>query len=99
MSERATKRAEVLRRLSDALREDRRLAGAVLVGSGANGFQDDESDIDLVAPVAAEYDAATVFRDWKARIGDVIAVRYQAETAFTEQHHLLVLLCADRLEV
>ncbi len=99
MSERATQRAEVLRRLSAALRQDPRLAGAVLVGSGAHGFQDDESDIDLVAPVATEYDAATVFREWKECISDLIAVRYHAETAFTEQHHLLVLLCADRLEV
>ncbi len=99
MSERATKRAEVLSRLSAALRDDRRLAGAVLVGSGANGFQDDESDIDMLAPVAAAYDAAAVFRAWQTRINDLLPVRYHAATAFNEAHHLLVVLCDDMLEV
>jgi hypothetical protein len=70
-----------------------------LVGSGATGCRDDDSDIDLVAPVAAGYDAAGVFHDWQQRIRELVPVRYLAQTTFTEQQRLLVVLCADRLEI
>jgi predicted nucleotidyltransferase len=99
MTERASNRAMALRRLSNALQADERIAGTILVGSGAYGFADDESDIDLVAPVLAKHNPAAVFHDWKRHIETVLAVRYSAPTAFTEQHHLLVLLCAEGLEV
>ncbi len=98
MFDRATQRPEVLSRLSAALREEERLAGVVLVG-GANGFRDDDSDIDLVVPVTPAYDAATVFRAWQTLINDVIPVRYHAATAFTKANHLLAALCDRRLEV
>jgi hypothetical protein len=89
----------MLDRLDHALRNDERLAAMLLVGSGAYGFRDDESDIDIVAPVLAEHDATAVFQDWKQRIETVVPMSYRAETAFTEQRRLLVLLCSDRLEV
>ena len=72
MSSRATNRNAMLRRLGDALRDDERLAGMVLVGSGAYGFRVDESDIDIVAPVLAEHDATAVFQEWKQRIRTVL---------------------------
>ena len=81
MSDRATPRAEILHSLSDALAHDPRVSGVVLAGSGATGFRDDESDIDIVAPVASTYDAAMMFQEWKARIGEVVDVHYHAETA------------------
>jgi hypothetical protein len=92
-------RDNVLTRLSAALRDDERIAGAVLVGSGATGFIDDESDIDLAAPVASGYDAKAVFEDWQIRIEALLAPYYSAETAFTAQHHLMVLLCDGPLEI
>jgi hypothetical protein len=99
MTTRARRRAATLQQLSDALYADARLAGAVLVGSGAAGFRDDESDIDLVAPVADGHDAALVFGDWKGRIGGIVSGRYLAATAATEREHLLVVHCDDRLEI
>lgn len=99
MSGRAAKRAELLQILSEELQGDLRIAGAVLVGSGATGFRDDESDIDIVAPVAHGSDAAMVFLDWKERIHDLIDAQYLAETAATEQEHLLVLHCDGLLEI
>lgn len=99
MNDMAQQRADVVNRLSEALREDDRIAGAILVGSGATGFVDDASDIDLAAPVLAGSDAAHVFDDWKGRVEHLLGVRYYADTAFTEAHHLMVLLCDGGLEV
>lgn len=99
MSIRAAKRAEILQVLSDELHKDPRIAGAVLVGSGATGFRDDESDIDMVAPVAHGADAGMVFLDWKKRIHDLVEARYLAETAATEQERLLVFHCDGPLEI
>lgn len=98
-SVRAARRAELLQRVSDALFQDQRVAGAVLVGSGAAGFRDDESDLDIVAPVDAGHDAALVFREWKGRIGQVVGEHYQADTAATEAEHLLVVHCSGLLEL
>jgi predicted nucleotidyltransferase len=54
-------REEILNRILDALRADERIAGALIVGSGAVGFDDDYSDIDLSVVVAEEDNVHPVF--------------------------------------
>lgn len=71
-------RDELLARVVDALREDGRIVAAVLVGSGAFGFRDEEADLDLVAAVGMGHDAAAVYQDWAARVGEVLPVVYLA---------------------
>jgi|GEM_PF-4227743 len=99
MTKRAQHRAEMLQHLSDPLWEDVRIAGTVLVGSGAAGFRDDESDIDLLAPVMHGSNAEEVFRDWRREIGTITGPHYLADTAATEQMQLLVVYYGDRSEI
>ena len=49
-------RQRVLERIVAALGADQRLTGLVLIGSGADGFTDDDSDIDLIAVVSTDDD-------------------------------------------
>jgi hypothetical protein len=60
----AAYRSRVLDELTAALMEDKRIAGAVLVGSGAAGFKDRYSDIDLAVLVGDEARVDEVYADW-----------------------------------
>ncbi len=92
-------RDALLTRLLGALREDDRLAGAVLVGSGAIGFLDAESDLDVVAAVARGHDATTVYREWGSRLEARLPVVHRARAGpFQVAHRLYgVLLDANGL--
>jgi hypothetical protein len=71
-------RAALLARLLGALREDERLAGAVLVGSGAVGFLDAESDLDVVVAVAGGHNADAVYQEWGPRLDARLPVVHRA---------------------
>jgi predicted nucleotidyltransferase len=92
-------RQDVLQRLLAAMQEDERLAGAVLVGSGAIGFLDAESDIDLVAVVQPDEDATAVYADWAAVVPRHTPVLHRLETGFGAQHRLHVFVLDGYLEV
>jgi len=64
----AAYRCRVLDELTTALMDDERIAGAVLVGSGAAGFKDRYSDIDLAVLVGDESRVDEVYADWWRRI-------------------------------
>lgn len=82
-------RDALLVRVTDALRADDRLAAAVLVGSGAFGFRDEESDLDVVAAVGAEYDAGDLYREWASRLAEMLPLVYRARPcAFQLTHRL-----------
>jgi hypothetical protein len=70
-------REELLARLIDALQADSRLVGAVLVGSGAVGFRDAESDLDVIAAVGSEQNPLAVFEDWGPRVDQTLPVAYR----------------------
>jgi len=57
-------RQHILDRLVEALRADSRIAGVLVVGSGAVGFTDDYSDIDLAVVVGRADDVKPAFDDW-----------------------------------
>jgi hypothetical protein len=82
-------RDTLLTRLVGALEEDGRLAGAVLVGSGAAGFADAESDLDVVAAVAAGHDAETVYREWGPRLDSRLPVAHRARAGPFQLAHRL----------
>lgn len=92
-------RQEVLDRTLVALRTDDRIAGVVIVGSGAVGFEDDYSDIDLAVVVAEEEDTLPVFRDWKPRIEALLPVIHSFETIYGPNSYLHGFLFEGFLEL
>jgi predicted nucleotidyltransferase len=92
-------RQHVLDRLVGALQADERLAGAVLVGSGAVGFQDDESDIDIVAVVGLDHDVAVAYAQRPAMIAGLFPVLHQFESPFSSRNRLHGFLLDGFLEL
>jgi hypothetical protein len=74
-------RDEVVDRLADVLRHDERIAGLVLIGSGAIGYLDERSDVDLIAVVANGHDEGTVSDDLIGAVCDALPVVWQLESA------------------
>ena len=92
-------RHENLNDLLAALGQDERLAGVILVGSAAEGFDDQYSDIDLSVVVAGEYEVATLFNDWKSRITALFPVLSVFEVNYSENKYLAGFLLANFLEL
>jgi hypothetical protein len=67
-------RQAVLDRLLAELIADARLTGVLIVGSGAVGFEDAYSDLDLAAVVASADEVESTWRDWRARIETLFPV-------------------------
>ena len=88
----AAYRSRVLDELTTALMEDGRIAGAVLVGSGAAGFKDRYSDIDLAVLVGDEAKVDEVYADWWRRIHALFPI----VDAFKEQPRHLYGFLLDR---
>jgi hypothetical protein len=82
-------RAALLDHLVDALQEDQRIAGAVLVGSGAVGFLDEESDLDVVAAVASAHDATAVYQEWGPLLEQRLPVVYRGQAGPFQLAHRL----------
>jgi len=53
-------RLDVIQAVQAMMARDQRIAGLVVIGSGAVGFRDDLSDVDLIAAVAPGLDPVTV---------------------------------------
>jgi hypothetical protein len=94
-----TWRQEVLDRVLRALAQDTRLAGTIVVGSGAVGFEDRYSDIDLCAVVDDGEDALAVFRDWRARFESLLPIVHCAEVIYGRGSYLWGLLLEGLLEL
>jgi hypothetical protein len=60
-------RKNTLSLVYEALKKDGRIIGALLVGSGAVGFRDEYSDLDL-AVVVEEDTVDVVYQEWEAKI-------------------------------
>lgn len=90
-------RQETLKRILAALEEDERIIGVLIVGSGAVGFDDDLSDIDL-SIVASDEDAEPVFRDWRARFEDLLPIIDCGEVVYGPGSYLYVILLDGFLE-
>lgn len=88
----AAYRCRVLDELTAALMDDERIAGAVLVGSGAAGFKDRYSDIDLAVLVGDESRVDEVYADWWRRIHALFPI----VDAFEEQPRHLYGFLLDR---
>ena len=92
-------RQRVLDTLLDALKDDGRIAGALVVGSGAVGFKDDFSDVDLAVVIASEADVEPVFRDWDGKIRALFPVVTRFETHYGPNAFLYGFLLENFLEL
>jgi hypothetical protein len=62
------RRAEIQDNLLTFLQTDEQIAGVVVVGSGAEGYRDSYSDINLVIAIADNVTVYAVYHKWKARL-------------------------------
>jgi len=83
----------------DALRQDRRLAGVILVGSAPEGFDDRYSDIDHMVVLSEDNQLADLFTDWKSRIADLFPILSSFEVNSSINAYLVGFLLTNFLEL
>ena len=92
-------RQQVLDRVLAALETDERIAGVLVVGSDAVGFDDRYSDIDLSVVIAAEDQVLLAFREWRSRIERLLPVIHCLEAIYGPNNYLHGFLLEGFLEV
>lgn len=92
-------RQKTLEKLLGALESDHRIGGVLLVGSGAYGFKDELSDIDLAVVVNRGQDALTVFRDWESVIRNLLSILWCFADVRGPEVGLYAIILKDFLEV
>jgi predicted nucleotidyltransferase len=92
-------REHILRLIVNALEVDERIAGIVLVGSGAVGFEDEYSDIDLSVVVEKRDDVKPIFRQWDAKMKATVPVICCFETEYAPDNLLWGFFLDNILEV
>jgi len=85
-------REEILNRLLSALKGDPRIAGVLVVGSGAVGFDDCYSDIDISVVATNEKDVLPVYQEWRARIEKLLPVIHCCEVIYGPNSYLYAFL-------
>ena len=93
------KREEVLQQLITGFKKDTRIVSAVLVGSGAIGFTDEYSDIDIIVVVDPLHPTRSVFQEWVQRLQQELSVIHYFEVSSNENSFLAGFLLPDCLEV
>ena len=92
-------REEILNRLLTTLQSDERLAGLLVVGSGAEGFEDDHSDIDLCVVTTSADDVRPAFEEWGVEIREMLQVFYTLESVRAANVYLWVIFLENFLEL
>jgi predicted nucleotidyltransferase len=94
----AAERASVQSTLIDQFARDERVEGVLVVGSGAEGFADEYSDLDLAVVVRAGEPAAFAL-EWAARLESELPVVHRFGDDRGEAGYVIGLLLEDFLEV
>ena len=92
-------RETTLNRLLTALRSDKRLSGLLIVGSGAEGFEDDHSDIDLCAVTTSADDVRAAFEEWGVKIREMLPVFHSLESVRGPNVYLWIFFLENFLEI
>ena len=92
-------REAILDRLLIALRSDKRLVGLLVVGSGAEGFEDDHSDIDLCAVTTSADDVRPAFQEWGEKIRQMLPTFHSLESPRAPNIYLWVFFLENFLEI
>jgi predicted nucleotidyltransferase len=91
-------RRKTLDLVVDALKEDQRIAGVLIVGSGAVGFDDDYSDIDLCV-VCPDDQTLSIYQDWRERFEKLLPIIGCSPVTYGPNSHLYALLLDGFLEL
>ncbi len=92
-------REAILNRLLTALQSDKRLAGLLVVGSAAEGFEDDHSDIDLCAVTSSADDVRPAFQEWGVKIREMLPIFHSLESPRAPNVYLWVFFLENFLEI
>lgn len=92
-------REAILDRLLTALQSDKRITGVVVVGSGAEGFEDIYSDIDVCAVTAFADDVKPAFQEWGVKIQEMLPMFNSIEVPRSPNVYLWVFLLENFLEI
>jgi predicted nucleotidyltransferase len=92
-------RQRVLENLLNALQTDNRIAGVLIVGSSAVGFEDIYSDIDLSVVVSEKKNVFPVFSEWREKITKLFPVIHCFEATFGPNNFLHGFLLDGFLEL
>ena len=92
-------REVILDRLLTALQSDKRLVGLLVVGSGAEGFEDDHSDIDLCAVTTSADDVRPAFQEWGEKIRQMLPTFHSLESPRAPNIYLWVFFLENFLEI
>jgi predicted nucleotidyltransferase len=79
-------RDDVARRLIDLLGADERVDEAVLSGSGAEGYTDRWSDVDIVVVARQDVDHRKLADEWSARMYELFPIVHDYRVSFGEEH-------------
>lgn len=92
-------REAILDCLLAALQSDTRITGLLVVGSGAEGFEDIYSDIDLCAVTTSADDVRPAFQEWGVKIREMLPVFHSFESVRGANIYLWILLLENFLEI
>ena len=92
-------REAILNRLLTALQSDERIAALLVVGSGAEGFEDDHSDIDLCAVTTSVDDVRSAFQEWGVKICGMLPMFHFFESVRAPNIYLWVFFLENFLEI
>ena len=92
-------REATLNRLLTALQNDQRIAGVLVVGSGAEDFADIYSDIDLCAVTTSAADVRPAFQEWGVKIREMLPVFHSVTSVRGANIYLWILLLENFLEI
>lgn len=92
-------RQGILDLLLAELEGDREILGVLVVGSGAVGFDDVYSDIDLCVVIAESVDVHRKFQEWGLKIEALLPVFYCGESVRGRSSFLWVILLENFLEI
>lgn len=95
----ADRRRDVIDTVHALLDADPRVDGLVLIGSGAVGFRDELSDVDLIAAVAPGLDAAEVGDELARRLAESLPLYRYAQTPPARARGIHVFLLTGHLEL
>lgn len=94
-----TTREAILNRLLAVLQNDKRISGLLIVGSGAEGFEDAHSDIDLCAVTTLAADVRPAFQEWGVKIHKMLPMFHSLESPRAPNVYLWVFLLENFLEI
>jgi predicted nucleotidyltransferase len=92
-------RQRIVDTLLAALREDERVAGVLVVGSGSEGFEDIYSDVDLCVVIGQAEDVRPAFQEWGNKLEELLPVFCCGESVRGPNSYLWALLLDNFLEV